>query len=460
MALKVLMLRKKINDKKKEQEALRSKSAEFVTREAELEKAIEEAESDEERQAVEEEVEKFENEKAEHDDAVKNIEEELEKLEADLEAEERSQNMPAPKPAKKEERKVETMANIKTRGFFRGMDVMQRNAIFEQDDVKGFMTELRSAIKEKRAVTGAGELIPEVFLGLLRQNMTNYSKLYKHVDVRRIGGDGHLVIQGAPAEAVWTEMCANINELSLAFYGQDVNCWKVAGYYAMCNAILEDSEIDLAEAFMDAMLQGIGLAIDKAILYGTGTKMPFGIMTRLVQTSQPAAYPANARPWADLHTSNIKSIAANKTGAELFKLIITHAGASKGKYARGSRVWAMNETTRTALLAEALTVDSSGAIVAGMNSSMPVIGGVIETLEFIPNNVIIGGYFENYLLAERAGSKFMSSEHVRFLADQTVFKATARYDGAPEIAEAFVAIGIAGTTPNATMTFADDTANS
>lgn len=90
---------------------------------------------------------------------------------------------------------------------------------------------------------------------------------------------------------------------------------------------------------------------------------------------------------------------------------------------------------------------------------MPVIGGDIEVLSFIPDNVIIGGYFDLYLLAERAGEKFAQSEHVRFIQDQTVLKGTARYDGKPVIAEAFVAIGIKGTTPNATMSFAPDTAN-
>ena len=98
-------------------------------------------------------------------------------------------------------------------------------------------------------------------------------------------------------------------------------------------------------------------------------------------------------------------------------------------------------------------------MVSGVNGVMPVVGGIIEVLSFIPDNVIIAGYFDLYTLAERAGSRFASSEHVRFLQDQTVFKGTARYDGAPAIAEAFVAIGINGTTPNATMTFPTDTAN-
>jgi hypothetical protein len=120
----------------------------------------------------------------------------------------------------------------------------------------------------------------------------------------------------------------------------------------------------------------------------------------------------------------------------------------------------MNETTHTKLLAAAVTINAAGAIVAGVGNTMPVLGGDIEILDFVPDNVIVGGYFDLYLLAERAGAKFATSEHVRFLQDQTVFKGTARYDGVPVIAEAFVAIGINGTTPSAeNVAFAPDKAN-
>ena len=120
----------------------------------------------------------------------------------------------------------------------------------------------------------------------------------------------------------------------------------------------------------------------------------------------------------------------------------------------------MNEKTYTELMAATVQVDSNGRIVAGVSDTMPVIGGIIEVLGFLPDNVIIGGYFDLYTLAERAGAKFASSEHVRFLQDQTVYKGTARYDGAPAIAEGFVAIGLGGNTPAANaVTFAPDAAN-
>ena len=269
---------------------------------------------------------------------------------------------------------------------------------------------------------------------------------------------------GTIPEAIWTDCCANLNELSLGFNDLEMDCYKVGGFFAICNANIEDSDLNLAAEVLSALAQAIGIALDKAILYGrnaSGTmKMPQGIVSRLVQTEAPSGYPATARPWADLHTSNVISItAANSTGVKLFQSIVTASGAMKGKYSRGEKIWIMNEATYTKLTAEALTINAAGAMVSGVNGVMPVVGGIIEVLSFIPDNVIIAGYFDLYTLAERAGSRFASSEHVRFLQDQTVFKGTARYDGAPAIAEAFVAIGINGTTPNATMTFPTDTAN-
>jgi hypothetical protein len=188
--------------------------------------------------------------------------------------------------------------------------------------------------------------------------------------------------------------------------------------------------------------------------------MPLGIFTRLAQTEEPSTYPATARPWADLHQSNVKTIADTATGVALFQQILLNSAAAKGKYARGPKVWAMNETTYTFLKAQALSINASGAIVSGMEGTMPVVGGAVEVLDFIPDYMIFGGYTELYLLAERSSEKFAQSEHYRFLQDQTVFKGTARYDGVPVIAEAFVAIGINGTTPSAeNVAFAPDKAN-
>ena len=465
MALKALLLRKKLDDAKKRLDALRAKDNEFQSRETELEKAIAEMPEDadeETRSAVEESVTQFEQDKDAHENAKADLNREIEGLEAELEAEEETpaaDPVPAQEPVEDKRKDDKNMRIPETRARMFGATAQEREMFFAREDVKNYLAEVRKCIKEKRALTNVGLTIPEVMLGVLRENITNYSKLYRHVNVRAIPGEGRMIVMGTIPEAVWTDCCAKLNELDLAFNDVEVNCWKVGGYFAVCNATLEDSDIDLAAELVSAIGQAIGLALDKAILYGTGTRMPLGVVTRLAQTKAPSDYPATARPWADLHTTNILSVASGTTGANLIAAIVGDFGAAKDKYSRGEKVFVMNEATYTALMAATVSVDASGRIVAGVSDTMPVIGGIIEVLDFVPDNVIIGGYFDLYLLAERAGQKFATSEHVRFLQDQTVFKGTARYDGTPAIAEGFVAIGINGATPTAAMTFAADTAN-
>ena len=465
MALKALMLRKKLSDAQKALNALTAKDAEFASRESEIATSIEEAETEEEKAAVEEAVTAYETDKAAHESEKEGLEGTIRDLEEQLSAEERAQNTdPAPDAPAPEAPAQEVRTAMRKNIIFDRMNAQERTALIQREDVKAWLTEVRACMTEKRAITNVGLTIPEIMLGLLRENVIVYSKLYKHVTVRPVGGTARQLIMGTVPEAIWTDCCANLNELTLGFNDLEMDCFKVGGFFAICNANLEDSDIDLAAELLSALGQAIGLALDKAILYGrnaSGTqKMPMGIVSRLVQTEAPTGYPATARTWADLHTSNVISItAANSTGIKLFQSLVTASGAIKGKYSRGEKVWVMNEATYTALTAEAMAINAAGAIVSGMGATMPVIGGAVEVLSFIPDNVIIGGYFDLYILAERAGQKFAQSEHVRFLQDQTVFKGTARYDGAPAIAEGFAAIGIKGTTPNTTMTFPTDTAN-
>lgn len=456
MALRALMLKRSIERKKEELDALRAKDAEFAAREAEIESAIGEANTDEEQAAVKEEVEHFEEDRKKHEKTKETLAGEIGALETELD--ELEKQPPARSaPAMKQERKETPMENTRTKFF--GMNAQERDAFFQREDVKSFLTRTRELGREKRAISGAELLIPTVVLDLVREETERYSKLLSHVMVRRVPGKARQNIMGTVPEAVWTEMCATLNELSLRFYDVEVDGYKVGGYIAICNAVLEDSDISLAAEIINAIGQAIGLAIDKAILYGTGTKMPMGILTRLAQTVEPSNYPTTARPWANLSASNILSI-SGKTDAALFKALVEATGAAKNRGGLGGKFWAMNERTHTKLISNALTINAAGAIVTGVSNSMPLVGGAIVTLEFIPNDVIIGGYGDRYLMAERAGTALAASEHVRFIEDQTVFKGTARYDGLPVIPEAFVAVGINGNTPNpAAVTFAEDSAN-
>lgn len=474
MALKALLLAQSISRKKAELEELRTKNEDFQRREAELEKAIGEVTTDEEQTAVESAVEAFNAEKAAHNEAVQKLEGELGALETALAEEEAAQaaEPPAdPAPAQNNERRANAMPEMRDhtaarRRAFGEMTAAECRAVVERPEVRDWLAGIKSNIRaarggEVRAITNVGLTIPPVLLGLLRENELHYSKLTQHVTVSRVSGEGRVLISGGIPEAVWTEVCANLNELNMTFYQDAFGCWKLGGFFAVCNANLEDSDLDLTAEILSSLGQSLGYTADKTYLYGTGASMPLGIVPRLAQTSQPADYPASARPWVDLHTSNVKTIANTYTGVALFQQLALAFSNAKGAYSRGEKVWVMNELTYSFIVAQAMSIDAAGAIVSGVNGAMPVIGGVIEVLpaSIVPDYNIIAGYFDLYHKVERAGERFASSEHYRFLSDQTVFKGTARWDGKPVIAEAFVLIGVNGTAPTTSATFVGDAAN-
>ena len=471
MALKAIMLRNRIDKKMSELEELRKKDEEFLNREAELEAAINEAVTEEEQQVVSEQIDAFDTEKTEHEEAKTRLQGEIDDLEAQLaETEKEPPSEPVRETKVKKEERKEMMVNREIRSLpmnvraFDSLPVETRNQIVEQEDVKEFLERMRSMKGNTRAVQGGELEIPVVILDLVAENMFRYSKLLNRVRVRNVPGEARQTIAGTVPEAIWTEMCGAINELTFVFNQITLDGYKVAGYVPICNSLLEDtvSNLDLASWIVEMLSESIGLAEDKAILYGKGSAshMPLGIVTRLAQDSQPAGYPANAPAWVDYSDTNIIKInGTSLTGAEFWAQLAMAAGNTFTRYNRGEQFWAMNSKTYATLKSKLITFTATGDIVANLFGTLPVINGNIDILEFMPDGDIVGGYGDLYLWADRRAMAIDSSEHVQFIQDNTVFRGKARADGAPIIPGAFVAININNVNVTTAMDFAADTAN-
>lgn len=441
--LKTLMLKRKIADAMAKLDALRSAKADLEKREAELESAIAEANTDEEQAAVDAEIAQHEADTDANAQETERLEKEISDLEAELAEVESRQNKTTGSQAEDvpaeptNSRKVEVNTMHKR---FAEMTMEQRTAFVERDNVRKFLGDVRSLFS-KRSVTNVDVTIPEEVVALLRPVIDDNSKLIKHVNKQGVNGKSRQPILGITPEGIWTEQCGKINELDFSFAEIEVDGFKVAGFTAVCNSKLEDSDIDLLETIINGLGQAIGKALDKAIVFGTGVKMPKGIFTTLP-------------------SENKVSIPSTVTKADLFGELAVDAALADDEYSNKDMFWVMNRTTKAAIVKEATGFDASGAVVAGIQNTMPVVGGEIVVLSFMPDNMIVGGFGDLYLLAERAGTTVSQSEHVRFIEDQTVIKGTARYDGEAAIKAGFVAIGIKGTTPSASgITFAPDTAN-
>lgn len=470
MALRVLMLRSQINALQQQLAPLTETRDGFAAREAELERAIGEATTDEERSVVSAAVDAFENDRSANAAEIARIQGEIDTRSAEIARLEAEQTPPpASNPAVSNsdtrnndhhERSFVPMNNTTERRWF-GLTYAERDALMQSEQVRTFIRNVREARAQQRSVTG-GELgIPDGFLPILRDLTYQESKFLRFVFTTTFRGTTRQNVAGIAPEAIWTEMTDKLNELDINFWQLTMDGFMVGGYMAVPNSILmDDSDLQLATTILQALAASLAKAIDKSIWFGTGENMPVGIITRLAATAKPTWWGSQQTAFTDLHTSHILKLdIASKTGVEFFQPLVAALAVAKPDYSNGTVIWTMNRKTHMDLMSRALAYNSAAAMVAGVNNTMPVVGGEIVEWEVMPDNEIAGGFMSLYRSVEREGTSIESNTNVRWLENQTCFKGMQRRDGKPAIGEAFVLINYNNTAPTTTTTFGKDLAN-
>lgn len=472
-ALRVLVLNSEITALRAQLTPLEQTRDGFAAREEQIRQAlgeITETSTDAERSAVSAAVDAFENDRSANAAEIARIQGEIDTRSAEIARLEAEQTPPpASNPAVSNsdtrnndhhERSFVPMNNTTERRWF-GLTYAERDALMQSEQVRTFIRNVREARAQQRSVTG-GELgIPDGFLPILRDLTYQESKFLRFVFTTTFRGTTRQNVAGIAPEAIWTEMTDKLNELDINFWQLTMDGFMVGGYMAVPNSVLmDDSDLQLATSILQALAASLAKAIDKSIWFGTGENMPVGIITRLAAPAKPTWWGSQQTAFTDLHTSHILKLdIASKTGVEFFQPLVAALAVAKPDYSNGSVIWTMNRKTHMDLMSRALAYNSAAAMVAGVNNTMPVVGGEIVEWEVMPDNEIAGGFMSLYRSVEREGTSIESNTNVRWLENQTCFKGMQRRDGKPAIGEAFVLINYNNTAPTTTTTFGKDLAN-
>lgn len=474
MALKVLLLRKKLNEQNAAAEKLRAKMAGFAKREAELEKDIEAAATEEEKAAVEEAVTAFEDEKQTTEDALAAATEAIDTLTEQINELEDAAQSAASSITGEDQTNDEggdesrSRGNIKKRGasnmipetreMLHGIALRTLRAQVQRSEVTDFLQRVRDLRSQKRSVNGAELGIPDTLLPILRDTTERYSKLYAYLHVTPLKGTARQNIAGAIPEAVWTEALGKLNELDIDFSQIELDGYMVGGFVVVPNPTLEDDDnLELLATVIDYLGQAIGKAVDKAAVYGDGDNKPVGYVTRLAAQTKPAWWGSKQGAFTDLHTSNIQKLDlfANE-GVAFFRPLVAALSKAKPNYSNGQLVWVMNRATHMDLKARAMAWNSAATLLPGMENEMPIVGGTIVELDFMADYDIAGGYMDLERWVERSGAKIDYSDIPLFIQNCTVFKGLQRFDGKPVFGEAFVLVNYNNTAPVTSLSFATD----
>jgi len=219
MALRQIMLAKKIEQRKSLLTELLGQEEGFKTRSTELEAAIEEAKTDEEIAAVDEGISTLDTEKSEHDQKKVTLEGEIAELEGELEQlnSKSPTNNPTPTPTGEERQKPQSQGGetrMRENKYETRTQMLER---LNQPEVREFYATVSKAVQDKRSLSGTDIVIPESVINMIQQRLGDYSTLYREVTVEQLSGTARIIMDGAIPEAIWTEMCDPVQELASGF---------------------------------------------------------------------------------------------------------------------------------------------------------------------------------------------------------------------------------------------------
>jgi len=420
--LKQLKLSAELKQRNSELEKLNETKKGFEQRKQNLELALREAVTDEEIELVSSQIGELETEteKEDIDTKIEGVAGKIEEIERELEDIGKATST---EPTKiKEEKRGNDMNKYQIR------EMLKTGEYYERSEVKGFYEKF----KNLRAVGGEGLTIPNIVVNRIMTILGDFSTLYPLVDKIKVKGTTRILIDTDTTPATWIEQTGTIPQGEVGTITNiDFDGWKVGKVTFVDNSMLEDSIINLDEYVCRKIARSIAIALDKAILAGTGAtgKQPEGIIPKLE---------------ADHKVITV----ADPKLADIMKFL---GLIDTGEDSTGEIVSVMKRSTYyNRLLGYTINTDSSGNVVGKLpNVKNPdLLGLSVVFNNNMDDDKILFGDFLKYTLVERESIVVDKSEHVKFSEDQMGFRGKGRFDGKPTNKKAFVLVTL-NYTPEA-----------
>lgn len=426
MKLKILMLRKKLEERKARLNEVDEELKEVERREDELEEAINELDensTDEEHSTVSDSIDELEKEKEEKVKKKKDLEDEIADIEKNM-AEMEEDTVVDEEEEENEVRKAEKKI-IQRRDV--GMDLSKMNTrervgkILEREENVKFFNDLGNLyFKREAALAGlskdtAGLMVPDDVYYEINQRIGDYGSLYNVVRKLQLVGKARIIMNAGTPKMYWTEKCEPLKETTLGeLQAVELDNFKLGGYLFLCQSFIEDvndnrhHSITIANYIMNEFAKAIAEALDRAIYEGKGAseKEPEGIKT-VVKT-----------------TKKVTSI------LELLGVIGSiDVGFYEHNTPQGTITVAGNRSTLYQwIYPETWGKDSNGKLVYGMGNTLPD-GTRIITSNVIPDGEIVVGDFNQYILGVRKDMVFDTNDRLQWIEENIGYKIRGRYDG-------------------------------
>nr|WP_188942892.1 phage major capsid protein [Virgibacillus kapii] len=289
---------------------------------------------------------------------------------------------------------------------------------------------------EGKGFVGVERLVPKTVIDRVFEELIQEHPILARINfVNTTGVTQWVLKKGDVNPAWWGKLCDDIKELlDDGFETVDMNLYKLSAFIPVCNAMLELGPQWLDRYVRTVLAEAMAIALEEAIIAGTGKDQPIGMIKDLKGAVTDGVYPDKTAK--ALEEFSVKSLYAIR--GDLSK---------NGKRKVSNIILAVNPNDYNYKLAEHVVYRNA----AGQYmTNLPIDATIIESVS-VPEGKLIAGLAKDYFMGVGSERKIKASTEYRFLEDETVYLTRMLANGRPKDNDSFKVYDISniGANPGA-----------
>jgi hypothetical protein len=292
---------------------------------------------------------------------------------------------------------------------------------------------------------GVETLLPETIINRVFDDLVQQHPLLAAIDfVNTTSLTKWILKKGDINPAFWGKLTSAIQKkIDEGFETFDTSLYKLSAYLPVAKAMLDLGPIWLDQYVRTVLGEAMALALETAVVNGTGKEQPIGMLKDLGGAVVDGVYPDKSVG------ATITDLKPKTFGTSIMEPL-THVKNQDGTDTNRKRVvpnvlLIVNPSDYWTKIYPATTIlNDSGNYVFGV---LPLPATVIQSVA-VPTGKMIAGIGSNYFLSVGSSQKLVRATEVHIIEDEDVYVAKQYANGRPKDNSSFIVVDISGlTTP-------------
>lgn len=292
-------------------------------------------------------------------------------------------------------------------------------------------TKYYNAVIANEGFAGVEELVPPTVIERVFDELTRSHDLLNEITfVNTTGITQWITKRGDVNPAYWGKLTDAIKELlDDGFETVQTNLYKLSAFIPVAKSMLDLGPTWLDQYVRTVLAESMAIALEDAVINGTGKEMPIGMMKDLAGAVVDGVYP-------DKEATAITDLSPATLGEKVM-YPLTH----DGKRTVPSVLLVVNPADYWAKIFPATTIlTQNGTYVYGV---LPIPAKIIQSVS-VPTGKMVAGLAKDYFLGVGSSRSIEVAKELRILEDQDVYVTKQYANGKPVDNNAFMVFDISG----------------